>query len=203
MAGVRLAAHQNKAWRQGASIALIDESGLMMGPMLRRTWAPKGRTPAVIPRGAHRQKVSVAAAVVWSPRRDHLRLYYPTLADASFDSWYVTAFVEAMLKERDGRFAVVWDGGTMHKGKSIRALETHFARRLSLERLPPFAPMLTPVEWLWSWLKWERLSNFAPLDVHELDARGIAELESKRDDQAFLRNLFHASVLPLPRTLFS
>ena len=63
--------------------------------------------------------------------------------------------------------------------------------------------MLNPVEWLGSWLKWERLSNFAPLDVRELDARVIAELAAKRDDQSFLRNLFHASELPLPRTLFS
>jgi putative transposase len=201
VAGVRLAAHQKKARRQGASIALIDESGLMMGPMLRRTWAPKGQTPVVTQRGAHRQKVSVAAAVWVSPHRDRLGLYSHTLPDAYFDNWYVTALVEAMLQDLDGRFVVVWDGGTMHKGEPIAALESHFADRLSLERLPPFAPMLNPVEWLWSWLKWERLSNFSPHDVSELDGRVAAELASKRDDQPFLRNLFHASELPLPRTL--
>jgi transposase len=173
----------------------------MMGPLLRRTWAPKGQTPVVAQRGAHRRKVSVAAAVWVSPRRDRLGLYFHTLADAYFDNWYVTAFVEAMLQEMDGRFVVVWDGGTMHKGEPISALEAHFADRLSLERLPPFAPMLNPVEWLWSWMKWERLSNFAPHDVRELDERVVAELASKRDDQTFLRNLFHASELPLPRTL--
>ena len=91
----------------------------------------------------------------------------------------------------------------MHKGEPIDALATQFADRLSLERLPPFAPMLDPVEWLWSWLKWERFSNFAPHDVHELDRRVVAELTSKRDDQTFLRNLFHASELPLPRALLS
>ena len=175
----------------------------MMGPMLRRTWAPAGRTPALTQRGAHRQKVSVAAAVLVSPRRDRLGLYYHTLAGGYFDNWYVTAFVEALLSEVGGRVVGVWDGGTMHKGEPITALEDQFADRLCLERLPPFAPMLNPVEWLWGWLKWERLSNFAPHDVHELDARVTAELGSKRDDQAFLRNLFHASELPLPRTLFS
>jgi hypothetical protein len=39
--------------------------------------------------------------------------------------------------------------------------------------------MLDPVEWLWSWLKWERFSNFAPHDVEELDRRVVAELTSK------------------------
>jgi len=174
-----------------------------MGPMLRRTWAPRARTPSIDQRGAHRQKVSVAATVWLSPRRDRLGLYFHTLAGAYFDNWYVTAFLEAMLKELSGRFVVIWDGGTMHKGEPIDALAAQFADRLSLERLPPFAPMLDPVEWLWSWLKWERFSNFAPHDVHELDQRVVAELTSKRDDQRFLRNLFHASELPLPRALLS
>jgi transposase len=147
--------------------------------------------------------VSVAAAVWLSPCRDRLGLYYHTLADGYFDNRYVTAFLEAMLKDLRGRFVVVWDGGTMHTGEPIEALVRHFADRLSLERLPPFAPMLNPVEWLWSWLKWERLSNFAPHDVRELDGRVVAELASKRDGQRFLRNLFLASELPLPRALLS
>ena len=117
-----------------------------MGPLLRRTWAPEGETPSIAQQGAHRRKVSVAAAVWLSPRRDRLGLYFHTLADGYFDNWYVTAFVEAMLKDLGGRFVVVWDGGNMHKGEPIEALESHFADRLSLERLPPFAPMLNPVD---------------------------------------------------------
>src|SRR5512135_2348117 len=84
-----------------------------------------------------------------------------------------------------------------------RPRRVYFADRLALEKLPPYAPMLNPVESLWSWLKWERLSNFGPQDAHELDARLIAELTAVREDQAFLRNLFHASDLPLPRALLS
>ena len=34
----------------------------------------------------------------------------------------------------------------MHKGDPIRDLLSHFAGRLDLERLPPYAPMLNPVE---------------------------------------------------------
>jgi transposase len=203
MAGIRLAAPQKKARRQRAHIALIDESGLLMGPLLRRTWSPKGPTPAIVQEGGHRQKVSVAAAVWLSPRRDHLGLYFHTLADGYFDNWYVTAFIEAMVRDLAGRFVIVWDGGPMHQGEPIRALEEQFADRLSLERLPPWAPMLNPVEPLWSWLKWERLSNFAAHNVSELDRRVVAELAAKRDDQRFLKNLFHASELPIPRTLLS
>ena len=71
---------------------------------------------------------------------------------------------------------------------------------LSLERLPADAPMRNPGEPLWSWLKDGRLVNFAPHDAHALDARITVELRSIQRSQRALRNLFHASQLPLPRT---
>jgi putative transposase len=198
-----VAAHQKKARRQGARIALIDESGLLMAPLVRRTWAPRGQTPHLDQSGGPRQKVSVAAAIWLSPRRDRLGLYFKTLPNGYFDNWYMAAFLEAMLRELAGRFVVVWDGGTMHKGDPIRQLESHFADRLSLEALPPWAPMLCPVEPLWGWLKYDQLCNFAPQDIPQLNERTIAELTAVHENQTFLRNLFHASELPLPRTLLS
>jgi transposase len=194
---------KKKARRQGAHIALIDESGLLMAPLARRTLAPRGQTPELVQKSGAREKVSVAAAVWLSPGRDRLGLYSHTLANGYFDSWYMAAFLEAMLKDLAGRFVVIWDGGPMHKGDPIRDLTRHFAERLDLERLPPYAPMLNPVESLWSWLKWERLSNLGPRDATDLDARVIAELAKIREDQASLRNLFHSSDLPLPRALLS
>jgi hypothetical protein len=203
MAGVRLAAHQKKARRQGACIALIDESGLLMAPLARRTWAPRGRTPEMVQKSGAREKVSVAAAVWLSPARDRLGLYSHTLANGYFDSWLMAAFLEAMLKDLAGRFVVVWDGGPMHKGDPIRDQAGHFADRLDLEQLPPYAPMLNPVEPLWSWLKWGRLNNLTPKDAAEIESRVVAELAKVSEDQAFLRNLFLASELPIPRALLS
>ncbi|MBV8265734.1 MAG: transposase [Planctomycetaceae bacterium] len=201
MAGVRLAAPQKKARRQGAPSAWIDETGLLRAPLARRTWATQGQTPDLAQKGATREKVSVAAALGLSPRRDRLGLDSRTLANGSFESWSGAVFLEAMLRGLAGRFVVVWDGGPMHKGDPIRDRVDPFSARLSLERLPPCAPMLNPIEVLWSWLKWERLSHFGPRDAHELDGRVIAELAAVREDQAFLRDLFHASDLPLPRAL--
>jgi transposase len=194
---------KEKARRQGARIAPIDESGLMMSPPLRRTRAPRGRTPLLVQAGAHRERASVAAALWLSPRRDHLGLYFHTSADGYFDDRHMTAFLEAMPRDLSGRFVVVWDGGPMHEGEPIRAPEAQFADRLSLERSPPFAPVLDPVEALWSWLKYSRLNDFAPRDPAELDDRVIAELTATRGDRSFLRSLFHASELPLPLTLLS
>jgi hypothetical protein len=203
MARQRLAAHQKKARRQGAYLALIDETGLLMAPLVRRTWAPRGQTPALHQSSGHREKVSVAAAVWLSPRRDRLGLFFKTLVDGYFDNWSSAAFIEALVKELAGRVVVVWDGGGMHKGDPIQQLECVMADRLVIERFPPYAPTLNPAEPVWSWLKWERLSNFAPDDAAHLNGRVVSELTTLQDDQEVLRSLWKASELPLPRALFT
>ena len=85
MVGLRLAAHQKKARRQHARIVLIDESGVLMAPLVRRTWALRGRTPDFVQGGGRgpREKVSVAAALWLSPRRERLGLYLALLHEAA------------------------------------------------------------------------------------------------------------------------
>lgn len=198
-----MAAHQKKARRQGAGIALIDESGVLMAPLLRRTWAPRGRTPQLKQHGGQRQKVSLAAALWLPPRRERLGLSYRTLVNGYFNNAQVAVFLGALLMELSGRWIVVWDGGPMHKGDPIRDLLQQHGDRLCLEPLPAYAPMLNPVEVLWSWLKYSRLCNFAPHDTNQLHGAVIEELKSIEADQERLRSLFHASDLPLPRALLS
>ena len=183
---------------------LIDESGLLMAPLLRRTWAPRGQRPVLQQAGAHRQKVSLCAALWLSPERRRLGLFCQRLVNGYFDNVRVAAFLETLLGRLAGqRLVVLWDGGTMHKGEPIRTLLAKYAGRLTLERLPAYAPMLNPVEPLWGWLKYGRLCNFAPRDAHELDARIAVELRSIQRSQRSLRNLFPASQLPLPRALLT
>ena len=74
---------------------------------------------------------------------------------------------------------------------------------MDLEQLPANAPVLMPVEQVWSWLKYDKLCNFPPRDAHHLNEAIIRELNLTRDDQQRLRNFFHASRLPLPRALLS
>ena len=153
--------------------------------------------------GGRRQKVSVAAALWSTPRRDRLGLFSRTLVNASFDPWSSAAFLEALLRELGGRVVVVWDGGSRHQGDPIAHLQDVLSDRLSLARFPPSSPELCPVEPAWSWLKYSRLCNSAPRDASELDGRVVAELSAIQDDQELLRGFFHASELPLPRTLLS
>jgi transposase len=202
MAGHGLAAHQKKARRRGAYLLLMDESGLLMAPLLRRSWAPRGHPPQQRQKAGHREKVSVAA--LWlTPRRDRLGLAYQALVNGYFTNVEVAEFLRGALRGLPGPITVLWDGGTMHKGGPIREAVEQSRGRLDIEPMPAHAPELMPVEFLWRWLKYDRLCNFAPRDGPHLNEAVTRELEPIREDQELLRSFFHLSDLPMPRALLS
>lgn len=185
-----------------AHLVFIDESGLLMAPLVRRSWAPRGHRPVLHQRGKHREKVSVAAALWWTPwRLQRVGLVIETLVNDYFNNQRSAAFLEKLMREIPHRMIVLWDGGSMHKGDPIREAVERFHPRLMVEKLPPYTPMLNPVEPLWSWLKYSRLANFAPADARQLHHRVRQELRAVADDREFLKTMWHASDLPLPRAL--
>ena len=191
-----------KAREENAHLVLIDESGFFLNPLVRRTWAPKGRTPILPSWGRHRDKVSVIAALSVAPTLRRLGLCW--LADPKN---YVTAetvvkFLQALLRHLRGRVIVVWDGGSNHKGALIRALCARYPR-LHLERLPAYAPDLNPVEQVWSHLKYGRLPNFVPESLSHLDHTVRSHLQSVGQTPGLLKALWHASKLPFPPSIFA
>jgi putative transposase len=198
-----LAAHQKKARRRQAHLLWLDESGLLMAPLVRRSWALKGQPAVLKQKVAHREKVSVAGALWLTPLRDRLALAYQTLVNGYFTNVEVAEFLSGAVQWLDAPVIVIWDGGTMHKGDPINELVGESKGRLDLERLPAHAAVLMPMEQVWTWLKYDRLCNFPPRDAQHLNEAIIHELEPIRDDQQRLRNFFHASRLPLPRALLS
>ena len=63
------------AARLGAHLVFVDESGFLLIPSVRKTWAPRGQTP-VLRFWQRRDKLSVISGVSVSPRRRRGGLYY-------------------------------------------------------------------------------------------------------------------------------
>jgi transposase len=187
--------------RRSACLMLLDESGLLMAPLLRRSWAPRGRPPGSKEKANHREKVSVAAGVYLNPRRDKLSLAYQTLVNGFFNNEAVSDFLGAAMRQLRKPLTVVWDRGPMHKGDPIEDLLDDQRGRLTIEPLPSHSPRLMPVEFLWRCLKYCRLCNFAPRDAPQLNEAVVRELNLIAKDQILLRSFFHLSDLPLPRAL--
>jgi len=181
----------------------MDESGLLMAPLRRRSWALRGQPPEQPYKAGRREKVSVAAALWLPPLRDRLHLAYQTLVNGYFTNVEVAEFLRGAVEGLPDPVIALWDCGTMHLGPPIRELVDQARGRLDLEPVPPYSPELIPVEFLWSWLKYSRLNNFAPRDAAQLDERVVAELTAIRGDQALLESFIHASDLPLRLTLLS
>ena len=145
----------------------LDESGLLMAPVVRRTWSPCGQTPIVVQRTRHHQKVSVIAALIISPRRRRVRLCWRLHPAVNIDTAKVRAFLGQMSRQVRGHLVLIWDRLQAHRSPKIAAFVRRH-RRFHLEPLPPYAPELNPVEYCWSWLKTNPLANHTPADAAAL-----------------------------------
>ncbi len=141
--------------------------------------------------------MSVIGAVTVSPVTRHVGLYFSTLPDGFFTAEAVVPFLRELLTHLRGKVVVVWDGGSNHKGPLIRAFLKR-NKRLTLERLPAYAPDLNPVEVVWSWLKYGQLANYVPDGVGGLDNEILDRLTELKCDPDLLRKLWEGSDLPFP-----
>ncbi|WP_232542990.1 transposase [Streptomyces sp. QHH-9511] len=182
----------------------LDESGVSLLPQVRRTYAPRGRTPLL----RHRlnwKRASMAAALGYhatDPDRGPRLCFH--LKPGSYDT---TALIEVLeqLKafHRGERVVLVWDGLSAHWSRAMRAWVAE-QNWLTLERLPAYAPELNPVELLWSSLKKRELANLAGnhlADVADATEQGIHRInQSQQLPWSFLTHTGLPSTRPPHRT---
>jgi putative transposase len=95
---------------------------------------------------------------------------------------------------------VIWDRGTMHRGRPMRTLLARHPQ-LSVEWLPPYAPDLNPVEGLWSYEKYDRRANFVPETLDQLSRVVEEDLATIEQQPELLRSFFEGTRLPPPDIL--
>lgn len=172
----------------------LDESGFLLIPTVRRTWAPRGHTPLVRHR-YRRDKISAISAVTLSARRRRLGLYLHFHPDQNITHVEVALFLRALLRHLRGHVIVLWDGGSIHKGPDVRTLRAR-CPRLHVERFPAYAPELNPDEFVWGYLK-RALANGRPDSLRDLLATlsRLTRRVGHRPD--LLRAFIRASDLPI------
>jgi transposase len=156
-----------EAWRRGAHIAFLDESGFMLMPLVRRTLAHRGKR-VFIRCSAKHDRISAVSCVTLSPRAMHVGLYFWLLIDRNFHGAEVVAFLKYLTRKLPGAWTVVWDRNNIHgRSRLVKAwLAEH--RDVVVEDFPPHDPDADPDEWVWSWAKYGTLCNLCPLDVDYL-----------------------------------
>jgi transposase len=95
------------------------------------------------------------------------------------------------------RLLLIWDGSPIHRRAEVMEFLAEVGRAVHLEVLPPYAPDLNPVEWLWKHLKQVELRNLACRDLEELHMEIHLALGRVRQRLALVRSFFEGAGLEL------
>lgn len=175
-----------------ASLVFVDESGLLLTPLVRRSWAPRGRTPVLYQRGRSREKVSCIAALSVSPRRQRVGLYFSLRPNANVTIPWLIEFLRDLANHLRRPMLLVWDRLPGHRARRVQ--QSLRRRDITGVLLPPYAPELNPVETLWAYLKQNPLANWAPPDA--LTLARVARRRTRRIKRA--RHLLRAFLRSTP-----
>ena len=183
---------QKKTRRMGAYLAFADESGFLLIPTVRRTWAPKGKTPLLY-HSYRRDRISAISALTVSPRRARLGLYVQ-FHRKNITGVQVVEFLRGLERRLRGPIVLIWDGGSIHKRKLVQEHVALRSARLQVHRFPAYAPELNPAEYVWTNAK-RHLSNGTPHDIKELQAGVRTAIRRVGRSQDLLRACLDQSAL--------
>lgn len=185
-----------EAFRRGAHVAFLDESGFMLQPLVRRTLAPRGER-VVMPCSAKHDRVSAISCVTLSPKGMRVGLYSWLLLKRNFHGEEVVEFLEYLTAKVRGEWTVVWDRNNIHsRSKVVKAwLAKH--PKVVVEDFPSYDPDANPDEWVWGWAKYGKLSNLCPPDVEHLFDAVLDALDELKHRPCLLASFVLDAGVPL------
>ena len=171
-------------------MVFIDESGLSTRPHRVRTWAPRGQTPVLHETFNWKILSLIAGITPWS--------FYFRIHAGSIKSEQVVGFLRALQRHLKGRrLLVLWDGAPIHRSRVVSEFVVSTGGRLSVERLPAYAPELNPAEYLWAHLKEHELGNLIVREAWQLSHQATAALRRMRRRPRIIRACFAQAELDL------
>lgn len=153
---------KERAKKARRTLVFIDESGFYLLPQVVRTYAPKGDRPRQKEWQTH-DHLSVMGAVTAQGK------IYTMVRQRSLDGLDTVDFLFHLLQVIGESLLIVWDNSPIHRRREVKEfLAGGGAHCVQLEALPPYAPQLNPVEWLWCHCKEVEMPNLACMDLEEL-----------------------------------
>ena len=165
-----------------------------MAPLVRRTWAPRGKTPILYQRTRSHDKVSVIGALTLSLRSRRVGLYFALMPDENANAGHCRRLLADLRRHLQRPLVVVWDRLPDHCAHELReALDR--SGRVHLAFLPPYAPELNPVEMLWGYVKVNPLANHPATDAYRLADRAKCHFQDLQRKARLLKSFFRATPL--------
>ena len=178
-------------------MVFLDESGFQMTPVVRRTYAPGGKTP-IVEAFFRKGKISAISAVTVSPVRKRCGLSFQLLPDdTNAHGEETVAFLAQLRKRLRGPMTILWDRSKIHQRSGV--VKKYLAKHPEIvtEDFPGYAPEANPAEGVWGYTKYHRLPNYAPEDTGELRSRLWSEWSSLRRRPDLLASFIRHAGIPL------
>ena len=119
------------------------------------------------------KKLSAAAGLT-------LRNFYFRLYPDAIGGPEVVDFLQALVRHIRRPLLIVWDRLPAHRSTLVREFLAYSEGYIESAYLPPYAPELNPVEYIWAYWKQHELPNVCPKDYWELDERARKTLRRMR-----------------------
>jgi transposase len=172
VAEVGVANAKKKALKEGRILVFIDESGLSQRPHRCRTWAPRGQTP-ILQYNFNWKTLSVAAGLtLWN--------FYFRIYAGAIKKEQVVDFLAALVRHLGQPLLIVWDRLPAHRSHLVQDFIAGLHGWISTAYLPPYAPELNPVEYIWGYWKQHELPNVCPKDYWQLSEAARRTLRRMR-----------------------
>ena len=168
----------------------MDESGFSLLPGVVKTDSPAGETP-VVQEWQTRDHLSVVGAV--TPQGKIATM----VRQEAINGLHIIEFVLHLGHVIGDRLLLIWDNSPIHRRVEVMEFLAEVGPAIHLEPLPPYAPDLNPVEWLWKHLKRVALRNLACLDLEELHMELHLALGRVRKRPALIHSFFEGAGLKL------
>ena len=180
-----------EARRERRTLVFVDESGFYLHPSVVRTYAPQGETPEL-----HvwqtRDHLSVMGGVTLSGR------FYTLARQKSLNGLHTIAFLNHIL-HFSKRWLVIWDRSPIHRRREVQDYVEQLPKRpIRIEFLPPYAPDLNPVEWVWRHLKYVEMRNLVCRDLEEIHEEFHMALGRLRGKPRLFDSFFQGPRLETP-----
>jgi len=180
-------------------LVFLDETGMLMAPLVRRTWVPKGQTPVLHQRTNSHKKVSVIGTLWVSPWRTRLGFCFRLHPNENIDTAKVEDYLGELERHLAGPIVLLWDRFGPHKSLRMR---DYLARHPNLhpEFFPPYAPELNPTEHVWGYLKHNPMANDPVLRLDDLAHSTRRHARSLQRKERLLRAFLKHTPLSLRLT---
>lgn len=187
---------RNATWKKKAYLVFIDETGFMLAPLRRRTYAPRGHTPVVKVLDPH-GRISAIAAITVSPKKHRTNVIFRLLPDnTNFNSKKIIQFLSHLHKRISNPKTIIWDSIPIHGSHAVNNFIEGIPK-ITSEKFPPYAPELNPVDNIWGYIKFGRLANYAPPELSQLRSKVQDELMAIKKQEDLIHGFIRGSGLEL------